>query len=77
MLVRRLLWQGFPVLVSGRCASTGRFFPTHITLQSEEDTRAYANTYTFVKDTLGEAPRARMADAAKEITAAGEQVSVG
>jgi len=58
-------------------SSTGRFFPTHITLQSEEDTRAYENTYTFVKDTLGEAPKARMADAAKEITAAGEKVSVG
>ena len=55
-------------------SSTGRFFPTHITLQSEEDTRAYENTYTFVKDTLGEAPKARMAGAAKKSQLLGKRL---
>ena len=52
----------------------GRFFPTHVTLQSHEDTRAYANVYNYVKEGLGQAPEKWMADAAKEITAAGEEV---
>ena len=30
----------------------GRFFPTHVTLQSHEDTRAYANVYNYVKEGL-------------------------
>ena len=51
----------------------GRFFPTHVTLQSHEDTRAYANVYSYVKEHLGQAPEKWMADAAKEITAAGEE----
>ena len=55
----------------------GRFFPTHVTLQSHEDTRAYANVYNYVKEGLGgQAPEKWMADAAKEITAAGEEVNI-
>ena len=53
----------------------GRFFPTHVTLQSHEDTRAYANVYKYVKENLGQPPKKWMADGAKEITAAGEQVN--
>ena len=45
-----------------------------MTLQSHEDTRAYANVYNYVKEGLGQAPEKWMADAAKEITAAGEEV---
>ena len=46
----RLTWMGFPVFISGRCSPTGRFFPTHVSLQSDEDTRAYANNFNFVQD---------------------------
>ena len=45
-----------------------------MTLQSHEDTRAYTNVYNYVKEGLGQAPEKWMADAAKEITAAGEEV---
>ena len=38
----------------------GRFFPTHVTLQSHEDTRAYANVYSYVKEHLGQARRQRL-----------------
>ena len=31
----------------------GRFFPTHVTLQSHEDTRAYVNVYNYVKERAG------------------------
>lgn len=47
-----------------------------MTLQSHEDTRAYSNVYNYVKDGLGQAPEKWMADAAKEITAAGEEVKL-
>ena len=70
----RLNWHGFPVFISGCSTSTGKFFPTHTTLQSHEDTRAYRNVYNYVKEEVG-TPRFRMGDGAKEITAAGEQVS--
>ena len=69
----RLNWMGFPVFISGRCSSTGRFFPTHVTLQSHEDTRAYSNVFKYVKKHIG-VPSKRLADAAKEITAAGKEV---
>ena len=42
--------------------------------QSREDTKAYANVYNYVKESIGQEPRKWMADTAKEITAAGEQV---
>ena len=41
----RLTWQGFPVYISGRSTPTGKFFATHVTLQSHEDTRAYVNMF--------------------------------
>ena len=47
-----------------------------MSLQSHEDTRAYANVYNYVKESIGQEPRKWMADAAKEITAAGEQVQL-
>ena len=45
-----------------------------MSLQSHGDTRAYANVYNYVKESIGQEPNKWMADAAKEITAAGEQV---
>ena len=69
----RLNWHGFPVFISGCSTPTGKFFPTHTTLQSHEDTRAYKNVYNYVKEEVG-TPRLRMGDGAKEITSAGEQV---
>ena len=45
----RLTWQGYPFFVSGRSSSTGRFFPSHVTLASHEDTEAWKSSYNFVK----------------------------
>ena len=73
MNISRLNWMGFPVFISGRCSPTGRFFPTHVTLQSHEDTRAYSNNFKYVKDLVGN-PSKRLADGAREITAAGREV---
>ena len=46
----RLTWQGYPFFVSGRSSPTGKFFPTHVTLASNEDTRSWACSYKFVKN---------------------------
>ena len=50
VLFLRLTWQGYPFFVSGRSCPTGKFFPTHVTLASHEDTRAWETSYKFVKD---------------------------
>ena len=71
----RLNWMGFPVFVSGRSSSTGKFFPTHLTLASHEDTRSWASTFRWVKEELGEAPKRIMADGAADITKAAYEVS--
>ena len=68
-----LTWMGFPVFISGRCSPTLRFFPTHVSLQSDEDTRAYTHNFKFVQDLVGN-PSKRLADGAKEITAAGKEL---
>ena len=60
ILFLRLVWQGFPVFISGRSSSTGRLFPTHVILSSHEDTWAWKRSYQFVKD-LDIYPRFRMA----------------
>ena len=70
----RLNWMGFPVFVSGRSSSTGKFFPTHITLASHEDTQSWASTFRWVKAELGEAPKRIMADGAADITKAAREV---
>ena len=75
ILFFRLTWQGFPVFISGRSTPTGRFFPSHVTLQSHEDTKAYTNVYKYVQGQVGN-PAKRLGDGAKEITAAGNEVSV-
>lgn len=46
----RLTWQGYPFFVSGRSHPCGKFFPTHVTLASHEDTRAWACSYRFVQE---------------------------
>ena len=46
----RLTWQGYPFFVSGRSHPCGKFFPTHVTLASHEDSRACACSYRFVQD---------------------------
>jgi hypothetical protein len=59
--------------VSGCSTPTGKFYPTHASLQSHEDTRAFVNTYKYVQNEVGN-PAFRMADGAREITKAGEEV---
>jgi hypothetical protein len=46
----RLTWQGYPFFVSGRSHPSGKFFATHVTLASHEDTRAWVSSYLFVKE---------------------------
>ena len=46
----RLTWPGYPFFVSGRSHPCGKFFPTHVTLASHEDSRAWACSYRFVQD---------------------------
>ena len=46
----RLTWQGYPFFVSGRSTPTGKFFPTHVTLASNEDTRSWECSYKFVQE---------------------------
>ena len=53
----RLMWQGYPFFVSGRSTSTGKFFPTHVTLASHEDTEAWKASYNFIKNIAGVTPR--------------------
>ena len=54
---------------------TNKGNPCHVTLQSHEDTRVYSNVYKYVKGQVG-TPKYRMADGAKEITKAGEEVGI-
>ena len=70
----RIIFAGFPFFVSGRSASTGQFFPTHVALSSHEDTRAWKFGYEFVINIAGKTPRFRMVDSAPEITKAIEEV---
>lgn len=70
----RLTWMGFPVFVSGRSTTTGKFFRSHVTLSSHEDHKAWATTHEYVKRVLGKAPKMIMADGAKDITKSGKQV---
>ena len=70
----RLTWMGFPVFVSGRSTPTGKFFPSHVTLSSHEDDKAWATTHEYVKRVLGKAPKKQMADGAKDISKSGKQV---
>ena len=75
----RLVWQGFPVFVSGVSTSTGKFHPTHCVLSSHEDTYAWSASYKFLRDVAMKTPKFRMGDATPEITKAGVEVctSVG
>ena len=70
----RVTWQNFPIFVSGRSSSTGKFFPTHVTLSSHEDSQAWASAYSYIKDKLNVSPKFRMADGASEISKAGREV---
>ena len=65
---------GFPFFVSGRSASTGQFYVTHVSLHSHEDTDSWKVSYEFVKNVLQKSPEYRMGDAAREITRAGTEV---
>jgi hypothetical protein len=42
--------EGYPFFVAGSSTSTGKFYPTHVTLASHEDTYAYKASYNFVKE---------------------------
>ena len=68
----RLTWQGYPFFVSGRSTPTGKFFATHVSLSSHEDTRAWKSSYKFVEKIA--TPKYSMGDGAQEITNAGEEV---
>ena len=69
----RLLWQGFPFFVSGTSTPTGKFFPTHCMLASHEDTKAWEESYRFLKN-MDIIPKYRMGDGAQEITNAGIEI---
>ena len=71
----KLVWMGYPVFTSGTSTSSGRFFLTHTTLSTHEDTAAWATIFRMVlKYTDGQVPRFQMADGAWEITNAGREV---
>ena len=72
-IICRLLWKGFPFFVSGRSTPTGKFFGTHCMLASHEDTKAWAESYRFLKN-MGIVPKFRMGDGAQEITNAGVEI---
>ena len=73
----KMNWAGYPILTHGVSTETGRFFLTHVTLSSHEDT-AYANNYSFVKRILeNKIPRFRMGDGAWDITNTGTDVFGG
>ena len=63
----KMNWMGYPVLTHGVSTDTGRFFLTHITLSSHEDTQSWATNFSFVKRVAG-VPRFNMADGAWEIS---------
>ena len=72
-VICRLLWQGFPFFVSGTSTPTGKFFATHCMLSSHEDTKAWSESYMFLKN-MNIIPKFRMGDGAQEITNAGTKV---
>ena len=69
----KMNWMKFPVLTHGVSTATGRFFFTHVTLSSHEDTRSLATNFSFVKRVAG-IPRFNMADGAWEISNATKEV---
>ena len=72
----RLTWQGYPFFVSGVSTPTGTFFPTHCAIASHEDTETWKHSYNFISNIAGRIPKYRMADGAREITRAGEEVKL-
>ena len=69
----KMIWIGYPVLTHGVSTDTGRFFFTHVTLSSHEDTRSWATNFRFVKRVAGN-PQFNMADGAWEISKAADEV---
>ena len=69
----RINWQDFPILITGTSTPTGKFHPSSAVLVSHEDTWAFASVYKFFHD-QEIYTKFRMADGAKEITKAREQV---
>ena len=73
----KMNWQKYPVLTHGVSTDTGRFFLTHVTLSSHEDTKAWNTNFSFIKNQIGGAPKFCMADGAWEITNAAKDVFGG
>ena len=69
----KMNWMKYPVLTHGVSTATGRFFLTHVTLSSHEDTKSWATNFSFVKRVAG-IPRFNMADGAWEISRATKEV---
>ena len=59
--------------MSGTSTPTGKFFATHCMLASHEDTKAWAESYRFLKN-MDIIPKYRMGDGAQEITNAGLEI---
>lgn len=59
----KMNYMGYPVFTHGVSTSTGRFFLTHVTLSSHEDTKAWKANFEFVKGVAG-VPKFHMADGA-------------
>ena len=68
----KMNWMGHPVLTHGVSTDTGRFFLSHVTLSSHEDTQSWATNFSFVKRVAG-IPRFNMADGAWEISKGAEE----
>ena len=73
----KMNWQKYPVLTHGVSTDTGRFFLTHVTLSSHEDTQAWKTNFSFIKNQIGGCPKFCMADGAWEITNAAKDVFGG
>ena len=59
--------------MSGTSTPTGKFFATHCMLASHEDTKAWAESYRFLKN-MDIIPKYRMGDGAQEISNAGTEI---
>ena len=59
--------------MSGTSTPTGNFFATHCMLASHEDTKAWAESYRFLKN-MDIIPKYRMGDGAQEISNAGTEI---
>jgi len=69
----RINWMGFPMIVIGTSSSTGKFSALSAVIASNEDTEGWSSIYRYV-ESLDIAPKYHLADGAKAITKAIDNV---